>query len=243
MNIEKSMKTVRLLLFVATALAASSVHAVPANGSFSVSQFGTVTAAFSGPWAIGLLTTSITVPNTFGNLLVSSIVDPYLGSPNNLSLANAGTVTSFPTCAPFLTGCAVDIGGASTFTFGVTTGAITPFTVVVGSYTFQFTDEVITTFQNGNVALGFVGTLFADADPTPLDLGTPVSFSANFSQITQGGAISASYGLAAPSVITLPGGSSPVPEPEMLGLLGIGLAGFGVIARRRVRGKFDKKLA
>lgn len=239
------MKTARYLLVMAIGLVANVAHALPsANGSISISQFGTITTAYTGLWSVSSLTTSVTVPTSFGSILVSSVSDPYLGSPNNLSTVNGGTVTSFPGCLPFLTGCTADLNpGGSTFTFPVLTGAISPFSVDVGSYTFLFDDETVIAAVNGSLSLQFAGYLFNDSTGTlaegPSETAT---FSASFSQSAPSGAITGGYSLDIPPATSLPGGPA-IPEPEMLGLLGIGLAGFGMIARRKVRSKLDKKLA
>src|SRR5665811_438193 len=80
------------------------------------------------------------------------VQDPYNGNPNNLSSVNGGPVS---------------LGDAYTVpisVYNLVTGPISPFAVSIDGLTFTMTGEVVTSQQDGNIGLAFVGTLTADTN-------------------------------------------------------------------------------
>jgi hypothetical protein len=167
---------------------ASTSYALPSpNGSFGGTEIGSITTVSGGAWQIGTSTTSITVP---GFELISAVSDPYLGNPNNL-LNPPGTVP----------------GVGSTFTFSSNTFAVAngsvAFDLFLDSYTFHFTNEIVTSKVNGNIGLYFSGNLIADASGN-LAVPAAASFSATFTQSAPSGAIAAAYSINTPPAPLVP---------------------------------------
>jgi len=176
------MKPIYCFLPLALACGIHPAHALTvANGAFSGYQIGAISTVSSGTYNLGTGTSSISVGSNHG---IASTSDPYQGKANNLSILNGGTITDG------------DIFSLSSNVFSVSSGTLgTPLTLSVDSYTFAFTNEIVTTQANGQIAVGFVGSLTHDSDGL-LATPSPFYFNANFSESSPTGAIAATYSLA-----------------------------------------------
>lgn len=235
-------------LALAFSLVSSNAFALVAtNGSFALSQGGNTTATSSTAKLIGTGTTSVTVQNSPFRHLFSGFSDPYLANPNNLLSTNGGIIN--------LTGPDVEFelnGGASgthTFNIGALNNTVnisgSPLVLRVGNattiagstqfYTFTFTSQVVTTKTNnggtsgGTVSVYFLGDMTADTTNT-FDLALArTSFVATFSNSADTGTISTSYSLDTPPA------QLSIPEPALLGLMGIGIAGMTFARRKAIK--------
>jgi hypothetical protein len=158
------------------ALAATPGYAVPANGSFGFTfSLGEITLSPAGD--ISAATTSKTLPAT---LFVNTIVDPYLGQPNNLGLTGGETVTLNDYTIPITSG-AVNVilsVGDIEFTFDQATQlSLIPTTGVGGSFSVSYTGAV----SGGN-----------------FDTGTPAVFTESCTQSGPGAAINCSESVSVP---------------------------------------------
>jgi len=205
----------RLGLAAALAVGASGVAnatLISPNGSFSggILNYNPTTVS-SGTWEVGTGTTSITLsPPTHGSgkLQITGQTDPYLGSPNNLSVDNSGVVS------------VGDSFTLSTQTFTVATQTLgTPLVVSLDGLTFSYTTETITSQVNGNIGLLFLGDLTGDTNDLYI---TPTSsaFSATFTQSGPTSSIGVAFSIETPPATT------PMPEPMSIAVLGVGLIGL-----------------
>ncbi len=203
------------LLIAATLLTAFAIGSAQAtispNGSFS-GAYGHTTATSGGTFLIGTGTTSVKVVSPG---IVINLADPYVGSINNLAALHGGTVI-----ANLFTGSSISMSQSS---FNIANGAITPFTVTLGSYTFTFNSEVVTSKVDRNLGLLFSGNLTNDSTGR-LTAPAAADYSLTFTESSPTGAIGTAFSIDTPPISVL--------EPASIALLGVGLLGLGLVRRR-----------
>jgi hypothetical protein len=209
----------RFSLAAGLAVAGSAVAnaaLISPNGSFAGALIGgTVTTTYTpGAWELGTTTTNVTI--TTGSRVISGAADPYLGHPNNMSSVNGGPVTI---------GDAFSVSNSS---YNIVTGAVTPFTVSFDGFTFNLDHEVVTSRQNGNIGLAFIGSLTGAA--AGYSTGLPVDFSVGLTESGPTGAIGVAYSIDTPINPTI---AALVPEPATMAMFGMGLLGLVAVRRRR----------
>jgi hypothetical protein len=205
---------------VSAVLVVGHAQATPVtpNGSLSGALIGgavNTTSAGGSAWRLGITTSQIQV--TSGLRLISGDADPYLSKPDNLLVANGGVVTVGD---PFT---------ISNSLYNIASGPITPFNVSVDGLTFTLTKEVVTSVENGNIGLAFIGSVTGDTTGH-YTLGESSDFSIGLTESSPTVAIGVGYSIDAPANPAL----VPVPEPATLSLLGMGVLGL-VGTRRKIQ--------
>jgi hypothetical protein len=199
--------------FAISFLASANAALINTNGSFSGSlDTGTVTTTSTGTWLLGVTTTQIAVAGATRS--ISGAADPYLGSPNNLYSLNGGPIHI------------LDPINIPVSTYNIANGPITAFTVTVDSLVLTLNQEVVTSLQNGNIGLAFVGTV--TGAPAGFATGESADLSIGFTEAGPTGSIGVAISIDTP---ISPYIAAQVPEPGTISLLGFGLV--GMIAVRR----------
>jgi hypothetical protein len=226
---------------VAVALTVAAVDSpanatVTPNGKFSYSVPATNTVDTGD---IASTTTSLTLGNGFPGAMITSLVDPYLGAPNNFCIGpGAGCTAMHPPgflgvgSGVLFSTLTLPVGNTSPVPVAETITAQTDFGLGgVVDVDFDFTDIVTsaltptTSTSVGSLTLDFTGT-FASNNTNEYTLGEAAIGSITCTQDSVGAAITCNGTVATP--VSAPA----VPEPGSLALLGSAMFAFRAFRRR-----------